>query len=149
MNKPLLKQIIDKIREHPEQWAQGAWHSFPHRSQLIQRKVKETPFCETAHCVAGWAFVLDNTNAGREWYRGNDNFLNSFGELVLTTQAHWDICRMPWSDVGQQLLELSYVQANYLFHPNRTFDEIVEFYYNDGEVPEFWDEDEEIDSDIE
>lgn len=120
MNTQLLKQIIDKIKEKPEQWDQGSYHKFDCDLEL---KVKDVPLCNTSHCIAGWAFVLDNINNGRKWYEGNKDFDLDFSEFSVESASYAG----GFHRIGEKLLKLNRGQAYYLFSTFRTLSEIEEF----------------------
>lgn len=141
MNKTLLKQIIDKIKEKPEQWQQAAWHGIIDDRKgdgIYIRPIEELHFCDTSHCVAGWAFALDNINNGRKWYETIDLPKIDTGKLSMDNIQFGPspVMGSYWKQKGRELLELNYSQTEYLFDSDRTLEEIQTFYDTNGEVPE-------------
>ena len=63
---PLLRKVLDYIDAHREQWLQQIWGT----DRAILTEDGEVDFdlsrppsaCHTAHCIAGWAVILDGTH---------------------------------------------------------------------------------------
>ncbi len=92
----LLRDVVKQIVNHPETWDQTVFHSS----------------CGTAHCVAGWAAVME----GKFRYS--------------------EISNCGFFTTGQKLLGLTDLQAHFLFAGCATLDEIVWFLEKAEECPE-------------
>jgi hypothetical protein len=93
-----LDAIIAHIEQHPETWNQDSW---------VSRRD-----CGTAYCVAGWAVARKYGEVQiKEKLYINDSFR-------VGTEVH------TFERAGRDILELTFVQATWLFAPGNTLEDI-------------------------
>ena len=100
MNTERLQLIIGHIKAHPETYDQLTY----------MRKTA----CETAHCIAGHAVAMFRPEKVQDFYEGGPE----------RGQGAW---RGAWHEAGRDILELSDLEAEYLFYCHRTLPEIEAF----------------------
>lgn len=103
-NMVLLNRVIEFVTEHPENWAQETWgvHRGDHAPATEQ-------WCGTTACIAGWTVLLTEPDEA-PWGPG---YGGTMQELDSDVQ-----------EIATRLLELNEDQRNFLFHEDRTLDEI-------------------------
>lgn len=98
VNAALLRQTLDYIKTHPEQWEQSTWRA--------------EELCGTVACFAGWACALNG-----------DMFDPSEWDLVLTDANGKPVDSMI-ERRAEEILGLTEDQADDLFGAYRTLDEL-------------------------
>ena len=102
---PRLRAIVDRIKADPSCWDQSDWH------------------CGTAHCIAGHA-QLDALSADRR-----EEFLRRYHRTNLAQLSSWlgdtfgCVSARPFK-AGKDWLGLTFAEANHLFRPKTTLEEI-------------------------
>lgn len=95
----LFDKIATVIERNPSRWNQNTWMQgwkvLTHRLKVNDHV--ETVHCGSAHCIAGWAAVLDGGHA--------------IDDNVVMRNGH----QVEWEDAGRRALGITEKQANTLF----------------------------------
>ena len=106
-NLPLLWKTLDHIEAHPDEWFQRDW--------VLKTK------CGTAFCFAGTAVMLAHSDAEVVWAEDEPKEWDTSCD-VLIDGVKRDIGVLATEDLGLTLSE-----ADNLFDPNTTLDEMRDF----------------------
>lgn len=96
VNVPLLRQTLDYIKTHPQEWDQEVW-----------RQVRP---CGTVACFAGWACALNG-----------DRFNPDDWDFVITDESG---VSFPIEDRAREILGLTIGDADWLFDGGNTLDDL-------------------------
>lgn len=110
-NVQLLQKTLDHIRSHPEEWEQRFWR------------------CGAGMCFAGHAAIL----GGATWLTELDVTADDFDTVVMPDKT----TKHPVQFAAQQLLDVTFPQADKLFSADNTFaqlEHLVEAIVRDEEV---------------
>ena len=109
-NVELLKQVLQHIETHPDEWDQREW-------------VTDWPGCKTAYCFAGWTAVL----AGARPDEDDEVPRASLpAELANVESCSWPASKgfLHVADAAMYLLGLNEHEADELFEEDNTLDDL-------------------------
>ena len=120
MNVALLEKIIEAIQAQPEKFDMSRWFN--------RLQDENDNFCGTTQCIGGWALVLGMSIDPIEdiYYTENDG-------SRLAESANGE---KQWiNDIAQKVLDLSFCQADRLFHVMNWNEKFMRD-YDDAQTPE-------------
>lgn len=142
-NVELLTNVLDYIKEHPDEWEQKNWiTSFECDSKANYERVGvPVPACGTAFCFAGHALALNSIEIkvdNNTYIYSSDYHENGERDVyAMVGTGYYAVNGNPVSDVAAEILGLGPKQASVLFMAyNRLEDleHIVEQIIS-GEIP--------------
>lgn len=122
-NNELLLDVLDHIKNNPQNWRQDAWFAFVdengHRVwDTVSFDVEEVNSCHTAFCFAGHAalktgFVAPPKNAYSGWKMEVDDPSTYSGKRNVYVE-----------DYAREKLEITWDQADALFNGDNTLEDL-------------------------
>jgi hypothetical protein len=115
LNVDLLNEIMDYVREHPQQWRQSSWYKLVNREtgdtvwEVDEEVVEEVNSCGAAFCFAGHVALREGfpkppTVDGSDWTR-----------YIKTGDGAWDYDEEYVDEFARKRLGLNTAQADILF----------------------------------
>lgn len=134
MNRELMLDIEERIRTFPEAYNQSTFIHIPKRlaEDFDPRAFKTRPMCGAMACVAGHAAIMTHNipKELKEWIDKNQ------------WAAHYTIPQkyesLNWQELGAEALDLTENQADWLFHEDRSEEDMPDILHALGTGKKFW-----------